>query len=402
MDPSGAKRKLAAILAADVAGYSRLMGVDEEATHRRLGEYRDVMSERVVHHGGRVFGTAGDSVVADFPSPVEAVRCAVEVQETLAGRNADLPEDHRMRFRIGINLGDVIVDGDNLFGDGVNVAARLETLADPGGVCVSASVYHQVRGKLDVSFKDLGRREVKNIGVPVHAYGIDIKGAAKPAHRPKPPRPLRALAGVALVVLAVSAVGFLTGGSAPERSAGAARPPSILVTPFQVIGDREESRFISDGLNEDLIVTLADRTGFRIAAAGQLDRLDGASDFREAGRQAGVDFVLEGSVRTSQGRVRITALLISPRTGYHLWGARYDRDLSEVLTLEGDVADSIVAKLADKLMEAEVEAMAAEPAPTGAVGYFVSGLANIGRFAELAFVLPLDLYRRATNSTDPA
>ena len=155
MDPPGAKRKLAAILAADVAGYSRLMGSDEEATHRRLGAYREVINERVAHHGGRVFGAAGDSAVADFASPVEAVRCAIEIQESLAARNADLPEDRRMRFRIGINLGDVIVDGDNLFGDGVNVAARLETLADPGSICVSASVYHQVRGKLEVKFREL-------------------------------------------------------------------------------------------------------------------------------------------------------------------------------------------------------------------------------------------------------
>ena len=190
--------------------------------------------------------------------------------------------------------------------------------------------------------------------------------------------------------------------SSAEQANEAALPPSIMVTPFQVIGDREESRFISDGLTEDLIVTLADRTGFRIAAAGQLASLDGQRDFREAGRQARVDFILESSVRTSEDRVRITVLLVSPDSGYHLWGGRYDRALSEVLMLNGDVADSIVATLADKLMQAEVEAMAAELAPVGAVGYFVSGLAHIGRFAEQAFVLPLELYRRATNPTDPA
>jgi adenylate cyclase len=400
VDTAGAKRKLAAILAADVAGYSRLMGSDEEATHRRLGEYRKIIDERVARHGGRIFGSAGDSAVADFASPVEAVRCAVEIQETLGDRNADLPEERRMHFRIGINLGDVIVDGGNLFGDGVNVAARLESLARPGGICVSASVHEQVRGKLDLSFKDLGRREVKNIKEPVRAYQIRLGGAAQPGATPKHRRRWRAGAAAAAVVIAVAGIGFFTGGQGPSVTDAAVRPPSILVTPFQVIGDREESRFIADGLNEDLIVILADRTGFRVAAANQAN-LDSAGA-REAGRRAGADFVLEGSVRASSDRVRITALLISSGTGYHLWGARYDRDLSQVLTLDGDVADTIVATLADKLMESDMDEMTGEPAPAGAVGYFVSGLAQLGRFAEQAFVLPLELYRRAVNTSNPA
>ena len=331
MEPTGVKRKLTVILAADVEGYSRLMGADEEATLKALGTYREIIDGLIARHDGRIFSTAGDSVVAEFGSAVEAVRAAISIQEELRVRNAELPEDREMRFRIGINVGDVMVEGDNLYGDGVNVAARLEGLADPGGVCVSDMVYQSVEAKLDLAFEDLGAQSVKNIARPVRAYRVVIE-----------PGP-----GAVAVP-----------GPQPQRSPVADKP-SIAVLPFVNMSDDSKQEYFSDGITEDLITDLSKISGLFVASRNAVFRFKGeAVEPKQVGRDLEVRYLLEGSVRKAGDRVRISAQLIDAGTGYHLWAERYDRDLKDIFALQDEITEKIVKALEVKLTEAEQEQVA--------------------------------------------
>ena len=318
MEPELLERKLAAILAADVVGYSRLMGADEEATLHDLNACREVIDGLVVDHRGRVFGSAGDSVIAEFASPVEAVRCAVEIQDGLDKRDADQPENRRMRFRIGINLGDVMVAGDDLLGDGVNVASRIEGLAEPGGIYLSGAVYEQVRSKVSHGFEDLGERPMKNIEHPVHVYRV---------HR-----------------------------DAAEGAPAARLPakPSIAVLPFENIGGDPDQAYFADGITEDLITELSRFQELFVIARNSVFMYKGkAAKVQEVGRELNVRYVLEGSVRKAGNRVRITAQLIDAATGHHLWAERFDRDLEDIFAVQDEVTRNIVATLSGKLAETE-------------------------------------------------
>ncbi len=322
------ERKLAAILAADVVGYSRLMGADEEATLEMLNAYREVVDGLIADHRGRIFGSAGDSVIAEFASPVEATRCAVAVQRGIEGRNAGVPEDRRMRFRIGINLGDIMVEGDNLLGDGVNIAARLEALAEPGGVCISGAVFDLVKNSLEHGFEDLGERHVKNIAQPVRVYRVRIEPSADTETAPE---------------LAL-----------PDK-------PSIVVLPFENMSADPEQAYFSDGISEDIITDLSKISGLFVIARNSAFTYKGrAVKVQDVSRELGVRHVLEGSVRKAGNRVRITAQLIDGATGGHVWAERYDRDLTDIFAVQDEVTQKIVSALAVKLTRDEKKRIASK------------------------------------------
>lgn len=376
-----APRKLAAILAADIAGYSRLMGQDEEATVRALASNRDIVRKTVGDHQGRVFGAAGDSFVAEFASPVQAVRCALAIQDHIARANENVPKDRRMQFRMGINLGDVIVDGDNLLGDGVNVAARLEGLAPPGGVCISATVHEQVRNRIDVPVRDLGRRTFKNIDKPVHVYSVGSVRARAHGRRAHGPGRF-VVAGVAVAVVIVALGAFFLGGVSPPVADAA---PVLVVYPFESIGDDKRLAPIGDGLRQDLMVSLndADRRLRIIAVSSRSDPAEPPPDY-----------VLDGSIRIAGDTVRITALLVEKNSGYQLWGGRFDRAAADDLTFQDEIAGKIAGSLAAKLADAQAD----RAQPPGVVTTIMQGLAVVGRFARDAASVPFDLYRRVVGS----
>ncbi len=377
-----APRKLAAILAADVAGYSRLMGQDEEATVRTLAAYREIVATEVGAHEGRVFGGAGDSFVAEFASPVQAVRSAIAIQDAIAERNKDVPKDRRMQFRIGVNLGDVIVDGENLLGDGVNVAARLESIAPPGGICVTANVQEQIRGRIETPIRDLGRQSFKNIDKPVRVYSVGQTRARRHGQRRHGPGRFVVLGTVA-AALAVVVAAFFLGSGGDSRVAGVA--PVLVVYPFEAIGGDSRLADIGDGLRQDLMVSLndADRTLRIIAVAKRGDAADPPPDY-----------VLDGSVRISGDTVRITALLVAQEGGYQLWGGRFDRAASAETAFHDEIAGKIAGSLAAKLADAEAE----RATPPGVLSSIVEGLAVVGRFARDAAAMPFTLYRRVVGS----
>ena len=320
------KRKLTVILVADVVGFSRLMGADEEATLATLNSYREIIKGLIAAHEGRVVSTTGDGLLAEFPSPVEAVRSAIEIQENIKTRNGELSDDRKMRLRIGINLGDVMVEGDDLYGDGVNVAARLETIADPGGICVASTVYDQVRNKLDLEYKDLGARKVKNIADPVRVYAVLLG----------PPETTSA---------------DIESGPPPLP-----RRTSIAVLPFNNFSGDPEQEYFSDGIAEDIITGLSKISGLLVVARNSSFVYKGRHEnIQQVGRDLSVKHVLEGSVRKSGERVRITAQLIDAETGYHLWAERYDRDLTDIFELQDEITGNIVAVLEVKLAAGEHE-----------------------------------------------
>ena len=345
------ERRLAAILAADVVGYSRLMGEDEEATLRTLKAYRVLIDGLIANHRGRVFGGAGDSVIAEFASPVEAVRCAIGIQQTLEESNADLPENRRMRFRIGVNLGDVMVEGDNLYGDGVNVAARLEGLAEPGGVCLSGMVHQSVEAKVDLAFDDLGDQEVKNIAKPVRAYRVVVE--------PSP--------GAVTVP-----------GPQPQRSPVTDKP-SIAVLAFNNMSGDPEQEYFSDGITEDIITALSAVHSFFVIARNSSFTYKGrAVDVKTIGRELGVQYVLEGSVRKAGNRIRVTAQLIEAATGSHVWADRFDGTPDDIFDLQDEITASVVGTIQPALVRAEAKRIKQKrPENLDAYDYTLRGLSHM-------------------------
>jgi adenylate cyclase len=332
-----ATRRLCAILAADVAGYSRLMGADEEGTHERLKAHlREAVDPKIAEHHGRTVKNTGDGVLLEFQSVVDAVRCAVEVQNATAERNAEVPADHRIEFRIGINLGDVLVEQHDIFGDGVNIAARLEALAEPGGICVSGTVHDQVRDKLDIAFEDMGDKEVKNIARPVHVYRIRLHTEDKAAPAETAPRPLPAL---------------------PDK-------PSIAVLPFANMSGDPEQDYFADGMVEEIITALSRiRWLFVIARNSTFTYKGQPVDVKRVGRELGVRYVLEGSVRKAAGRVRISAQLVEAESGAHLWADRFDGSMEDVFDLQDQVATNVAGVIEPALQMAETHR--ARGRPTG-------------------------------------
>jgi TolB-like protein/class 3 adenylate cyclase len=326
-------RRLAAILAADVAGYSRLMGQDEEGTHDRLKVHlRQLVNPKIKEYRGRIVKNTGDGMLAEFSSVVNAVRCAVEVQRGMANRNAQTPEDQRIVFRVGINLGDVIVEPGDIYGDGVNIASRLEALAEPGGICISDDAFRQVRVKVDVEFIDIGEQELKNIAQPVHAYRVLLETAAvASASRPVAALPL------------------------PDN-------PSIAVLPFlNMSGDPEQEYFV-DGMVEEIITALSRiRWLFVIARNSTFIYKGQAIDVKRVGRELGVRYVLQGSVRKARQQVRITGQLIDALTGTHLWANRFDGSLEDIFELQDRVAVSVAGVIEPALQAAEMHRSAARP-----------------------------------------
>ena len=326
-------RKLAAILYADVAGYSRLTGADEDATHRTLSEYLDLISETIGGHRGRVMHYAGDAVLAMFDAVVDALSCATAIQGELKSRGGPLSEDRRLEFRIGLNLGDVIEDRGDIYGDGVNIAARLESLADPGGICISGSVRDAIGDKLAARYEYMGEQRVKNIDKPVRAFRVLLGSGIQP-----------------------ESTGLQsTGLELPDK-------PSIAVLPFTNMSGDPEQEYFSDGIVEDIITDLSKITGLFVIARNSSFSYKGKSfDVRDVCRELGVRYALEGGVRKAANRVRINAQLIDGESGGHVWAERYDRDLDDIFAVQDEVTRDIVAALALKLTPGEREQASRPP-----------------------------------------
>ena len=359
------QRRLAAILAADVAGYSRLMETDEETTLRTLKGHREIIDRLIARHEGRVFSTAGDSVVAEFRSAVEAVRAAIAIQEELKARNEQLSDEGKMMFRIGVNLGDIMVEGDNLYGDGVNVAARLEGLCAPGEVYVSSSIHGQVEGKLSLGFEDKGEQTVKNIARPIRVYRVRTSTREN---------------------IGQDAIGDSL--PLPDK-------PSIAVLPFANMSGDPEQEYFSDGITEDIITALSNvRSFFVIARHSSFTYKGRAVDVKDVGRELGVHYVLEGSVRKAGNRVRVTAQLVEAASGNHIWAARYDGALDDIFDLQDQISASVVGAIEPQLHRAEFERVRHKrPESFDAYDLTLSGLAKMNNLnpQDTADVLTLFL-----------
>jgi TolB-like protein/class 3 adenylate cyclase len=353
------QRRLTAILAADVAGYSRLMGLDEAGTARTLHEHRAAVDPIVAHYGGRIVKTTGDGVLLEFPSVVDAVECAVAVQAVMAERNQGVSADRRMLFRIGINLGDILIEGDDILGDGVNVAARLEGIAEPGGVYLSDDAYRQVRAKVAVEFTDFGEQKLKNIDRPVRVYAAKSSGhlgtvTSQTASSHEVPKPL----------------------PLPDK-------PSIAVLPFTNMSGDPEQDYFADGMVEDIITALSHfKALFVIARNSSFTYKGRAVDVKQIGRELGVRYVLEGSVRKAANRVRITGQLVDAATGAHLWADRFDGGLSDIFDLQDQVTESVVGAIGPAVEKAEIER--AKRKPTDSLDAYTLYLRGLARFYQFA------------------
>jgi adenylate cyclase len=359
-------RRLAAILAADVAGYSRLMGEDEEGTHERLKAHlRELVDPKIAEHRGRTVKNTGDGLLAEFPSVVDAVRFAVEVQRGMVDREPEVPDERRIRFRIGINLGDVIVEEHDIFGDGVNIAARLEALAEPGGVCISGTVRDHIGDRLPYTFEDMGEQTVKNIARPIRAYRV-ATGTVPAAAQETPTLAL------------------------PDK-------PSIAVLPFANISGDPEQEYFADGMVEEIITALSRiRWLFVIARNSTFTYKGQTIDVKQIGRELGVRYVLEGSVRKGGGRVRITAQLIDAQSGMHLWADRFDGALVDVFDLQDKVALNVAGVIEPALRTAEIRRAANRPTndPT-AYDFYLRALPHTYAWKRESALTALDLLSRA-------
>jgi len=358
-------RRLAAILAADVAGYSRLIGADEEGTLARLKVLRaEVIDPKIVAHRGRLVKTTGDGLLVEFGSVVDALRCAVEVQREMVGRNTDVPSDNRIEFRIGINVGDIVVEDGDIFGDGVNVAARLEALAEPGGICVSARVQEDAAGKLDLVFEDMGDQQLKNIARSVRAYRVVTD--ARPAM--------------------------------PQITAGPPLPdkPSIAVLPFTNMSADPEQEFLADGA-EDVITALSRYPSLFVIARNSSFTYKGrAVDVKQIGRELGVRYVLEGSLRKSGNRIRVTAQCVEAETGKHVWAERYDRELADIFAVQDEITEAATIAIAPAIADAERQrAMRRPPANLDAWAAYQRGLWHLGQANKDDNVLSQQFFRQA-------
>jgi adenylate cyclase len=364
-------RRLAAILSADVAGYSRLLGEDEEATVRALQDHLSAILPLVSEHGGHVIDTAGDGLLAEFPSVVGAVRGALAIQASMAARNEGVAESRRLEFRIGINQGEIVIDHGKAYGDGLNVAARLQAAAEPGGIAASGRVHEDVAGKLDVTWEDLGEQSLKNIARPVRVFR------------------------------------WASGVRAPAAAAAKLPPaildrPSVAVLPFDNLGDQTGETYFSDGITEDIITGLARFRSLTVIARNSSFAFRGkAVDLTEIGRRLGASYILEGSVRRAANRVRVTAQLIEAATGAHVWAERYDRDLDEVFAVQDELARSIVSTLVGRIQDARLQQSLRKPTSSlAAYDCVLRGVASFRGFGESANQKAYEMFERAV-ALDP-
>jgi TolB-like protein/class 3 adenylate cyclase len=366
------KRKLTAILSADVKGYSRLMGEDEEATVHTLNAYKEVMTNLIQQSRGRLVDAPGDNVLAEFASVVDAVRCAVDIQKELKNRNAQLPENKRMEFRIGVNLGDVIEDGEQILGDGVNIAARLESLSEAGGICISGTAFDQVRNKLNLGYDYLGEQSVKNIALPVRVYKVlmepeatgKVIGEKKAKSRQWQKTALIVIAILIVVIAAFAVWRLYLRPTPPPREVASKEKmafplpdkPSIAVLPFVNMSEDPKQEYFSDGMTEDLITDLSKTSGLMVIARNSTFTYKGKPvKIKQVAEELGVRYVLEGSVRRSGDVIRINAQLIDAMTGVHLWAERYDGTMNKVFALQDEITQKIVSTLQVKLTGGEKE-----------------------------------------------
>jgi TolB-like protein/class 3 adenylate cyclase len=367
MSEQRVERRLAAILAVDVAGYSRLMGEDEEGTLAALLAVRRELSDpRIAEHRGRIVKTTGDGLLAEFASVVDAVRCAVEVQREMIARNAATPAERRIEFRMGINVGDIIIEDGDIFGDGVNIAARLGALAEPGGICLSGAAHEQVRDRLEITFDDLGQQQVKNITRPVRIYGVALGASSRAAPPVTAPLPL------------------------PDK-------PSLAILPFQnMTGDAEQEYFV-DGMVEEVTTAIARLPWLFVIARNSAFTYKGKSvDVKQVAQELGVRYVLEGSVRKAGNRVRITGQLIDTTTGAHIWADRFDGALDDIFELQDQVASSVAGAIEPKLRRSEIErASHKQTANLTAYDLYLRALAQSYRFTQEGVAEAVVLARRA-------
>ncbi len=377
MATQGVKRKLAAILSADVEGYSLLMEEDEEATVETLTAYRETITSLIQQHRGRVVDSPGDNLLAEFASVVDAVQCSVETQELLKAKNAQLPEDRRMNFRIGINLGDVIEEGSRIYGDGVNIASRIEALADPGGICIAMSVYNQIKKKLVLDYEDMGEHTAKNISEPIRVYRVPLgrevaavkAGALKKAKLRSWQWASLAVAMVVIIVAGALVTQYYILRPAPIESASLEKmafplpdKPSIAVLPFVNMSEDPEQEYFSDGLTEEIISALSKVPNlFVIARNSTFAYKNKPVNVQQVAEKLGVRYVLEGSMRRTGDKVRITAQLIDANTGRHLWTERYDRELIDIFALQDEITLKIVMAMQVELTEGEQARLKKDP-----------------------------------------
>jgi adenylate cyclase len=413
MNEGSYNRKISAIWSADVVGYSRLMGDDEEETLHTLTRYRNVMSELIQQYRGRVVDSPGDNVLAELPSVVDALRCARDVQKELTKRNAELPENRRMHFRIGINLGDVIEEEGKIYGDGVNVAARLEGLAEPGGIHLSGTVFDQVKNKLKYQFEFTGEHQVKNIQDPVRAYRVvmDSEFPTDSLPVPREKRNHSKLFKIFLVAAAITATG--TGfyvwvnlhveslsGESPVNSDPRnplSQRTSIAVLPFKNLSGDPEQEYFSDGITNDIITDLSRFGNLLVIASNTVFSYKGKTvNIKNVGRELNVRYVLEGSVQKASGRVRINAQLIDASNAGHVWAERYEREYRDIFKLQGEIVQAIVAKLAIKAFKYEqARAMRKKPQDLEAYDYLLRGYAYYHKRTRAAYSVAREMFSKA-------
>ncbi len=364
-------RRLAAILAGDVASYSRLMGADEEGTLRQLKAHRkELIDPKIAEHRGRIVKTTGDGILVEFVSVVDAVRCAVDIQRGMAERNVEAPRESRIEFRIGINVGDIISDADDIYGDGVNVAARLEALAEPGGIYVSRVVHDQVRDKLSFSFEDMGEQTVKNIARPVGIHRIQLGEQAAPTK---------------------------SAGASSKPELSISDRPALAVLPFANMSGDPEQEYFADGISEDIITALSKLRWFFVIARNSSFNYKGkAVDVKRAARELGVRYVLEGSVRKGGNRVRITAQLIDASTGNHIWADHYDGELSDIFALQDEITKKVVTAIEPKLLEAEgLRSQSRSPEDLGAWDMVIRANSLFWRLSKGEIETAIEMLQRA-------
>jgi TolB-like protein/class 3 adenylate cyclase len=374
MEEARVDRRLAAILAADVAAYSRLMGVDEEGTLAALKRYRrELVDPKITEHRGRIVKTTGDGMLVEFVSVVDAVRCAVDIQRGMGERNTGVPQENCVQFRVGINVGDIISDNNDIYGDGVNVAARLEALAEPGGMMVSRNVFDQVRDKLSFGFEDMGEQTIKNITRPIGVHRVSLVESAAP----------------------ISVIGAT---ATAKTEVSTADRPSIAVLPFANMSGDPEQEYFADGISEDLITGLSKLRWFFVIARNSSFIYKGkALDVKRVARELGVRYVLEGSVRKGGTRVRITAQLIDAATNNHVWADRYDGDLTDVFALQDEITAKVVAAIEPKLLEAEgIRSQNRSPDDLGAWDMLIQANSLFWRLTKAETEAAINILRQAT------